>query len=241
MRFDFFRKCASFRAGFRGLLAVACVAIAGQRSSAAPILNVDFGASSSPVETGFQAFGIATGSVTGPVTKTLGGYDVTVAVGTTLTGTGTLTARDRAAPAADSGAFTYSALYRDFINPTTTSAMSIGVAGLTGNTQYKIGLYAYDNSNTKTITFTDYTTGAAGNSGQVPFTAGATFTSNDQFATFFNATTNSAGNLVFRATSNSGGALISGLVIDSVPEPASIGLMSLAALALYRRRRCSRL
>jgi len=216
----------------------------------APLLGVDFGTSTpSPVETGFQGFGASTGGSTGPLTATYTGLDtaqssgsvaLTLATGNTLAGTGTLTARDRTGNSTlvDQGSFTYAELYRDVIN-SNNSALSLGLSGLNPNTTYTVKFFIYDDLATKTITFTDFTSGAAGTSGSVSFAAGYQFsssTSNDQFATLLTVTSDIAGKLVFRSSTSSSPAQIGGMLIQVAPEPTSLGLSALGLVALGRRR-----
>jgi len=216
------------------------------------ILGVDFGVTSSPVQAGYSAFGITSGSIAGPVTNsytelnttyTTGTVSITLAAGNTLLGTSNLTARDRLAPSTDSGSFTYSNLYRDFINTSANGNMTIGLTGLNASTAYQLTLYAYDNSNGRTMTFTDFTTGSAGATGSITWTAGATFDSttlNSVYSTTLNVTSDATGALVIRdIPTGSAPALINGLQLIAVPEPSSIGLCLVAAggLVLSIRRR----
>lgn len=239
----------------KGILALAAaVLVSASVSQAQLLLGVDFGVTNSAVETGYSGFGITSGTLAGPSTKsytgisnlyTTGTVAVTLAAGNTTTATGNLTARDRGTPSTNSGTFTYSDIYRDFINPSAGGNLTIGLTGLNANTQYTLTLYAYDNSNSRTMTYTDYTTGSAGASGTITWTAGYTFgstTSNDVFSTTLTLTSDATGSLVIRGTSNSGGAIINGLQLSAVPEPSTVALCFVAAgivvLRARRRNRC---
>ncbi|HEY8966849.1 MAG TPA: hypothetical protein VIM58_10420 [Candidatus Methylacidiphilales bacterium] len=235
------------------MLALILGGFAAPASHGAPLLSVDFGATTNPTLSGFQTFSIATGNVAGPVTQSFTGIDTsltsgtlsfTLAAGTTLTGTSTLTARDRGT-IASTGTFTYGPIYEDFINPSSGTTLTMGISGLNANTQYTLTLYAYDNSNTKTLTFADYTSGTAGASGTIAFTAATSFTSttpNDIYALTLTLTSDASGNLVIRDTASSGTPVIDGLVISAVavPEPTTVTLLFLSAtvgLALGARSR----
>lgn len=235
----------------KGILALAIAILASATMSQAQLLlSVDFGVTSSPVETGYSAFGITSGTLAGPSTKsytgisnlyTTGTVAVTIASGNTVTATGNLTARDRTAPSTNSGTFTYSDIYRDFINPSSGGNLTLGLTGLNANTQYTLTLYAYDNANSRTVTYTDYTTGSAGASGSISYTAGYTFgstTPDSIFSTILTVTSDANGSLVIRATPSSGGAIINGLQLSAVPEPSTVALCFLAVgiVALRARR-----
>jgi len=246
---SWFKECRG-RSTKLAVAAISLVMLGSVRVFAAPLLSVDFGTTTSPVETGFQGFGISTGNTAGPLTTTYTGLDaaqssgsvtLTLTANNTLTATNNLNARDRTTNSTlvDQGSFTNAELYRDIIN-SSTSVLSLGLSGLNSNTTYAVKFYVYDDAaGTKTITFTDLTSGAAGASGSVSFTGGYAFTSttsNDQFATLLTVTSDVAGKLVFRAGSSSGSPSIGGVVIQAVPEPASLGLSAFGVVLLGRRR-----
>jgi hypothetical protein len=216
--------------------------------SAQTILSVDINAgagSPSATEDGFVGFNIGTGSTTGPLTATYNGLDseltsgsvtFTLAQGTSLTDTGAFLARYRSSIALDNGDFTYSDLYSDLgiVTGTDTNGESItlGFSGLLANTTYEIKLFAYNDSetNTRTMTFADYTTGQEADSGSIVYSGSydfATDSDNDKFATTISAVTDSEGNLLIRGTP--GGnyvAVLNGFQISAIPEPSSFALLA---------------
>lgn len=227
----------------------ACGAYAGNF-----ILGVDFGTNSSTVESGFQRFGVGTGETTTDVTKSYTDLDSTLTSGTVsinlsnaVNSSTTMTSRDRTGMAAisDTGTFTYGGLYYDFINLTGTGSidtMAITISGLLANTQYSLTFYAYDDNNSRTMTFTDYTSGTAGVSGSITYTRDTAFNSstlNDIYSTTLIVTADATGKIVIRDKASGGGAVISGLTIAEIPEPATLGIgaISLISLVISRKRR----
>ncbi|MDR1280969.1 MAG: hypothetical protein LBK99_09125 [Opitutaceae bacterium] len=230
-------------------------------------LSVDIGAGNNPaastIQAGFASIGIPTGATTGPIERTLAGLDTeftatgtvvfTIASGNTLAGTGQFLTRDRGTPSTDSGSFTYSDIYRDTVLRTGSNAngatATLGFSGLNANTLYEIRFFTYDNdaSSSRTMTFTDWTTGVAGNTGSITFTGGYIFTDttdNHIFSTTITATTDASGKLLIRETpGGSYSALLNGFqlthVSAAVPESAATALMATGAVCLaillYRR------
>jgi hypothetical protein len=234
-------------------------------SAQTTFLSVDIngGTGSTATQSGFTALGLTTGSGTGPVTTSFTGlsatYTETGTVGLTLTFTTTAyTARDRSTIVANTGSFTYSDLYRDFVNASVTGGnLTFGFTGLLANTTYQLRFYAYDATSTvgstKTFTFTDWTSGNAGtggSTGSVTYTPGvSTFTGaagdNYLYSTSITATTDASGNLSIRETmGGSYAALFNGFEISSmssVPEPSTyaaiFGTLALVGAVALRRHR----
>jgi hypothetical protein len=211
---------------------------------AAMLLQVDFQQTQNPhpTEAGYLAFEVTNIGVAGPVSQTLGGYGVTISNGYTVDGngvlnaTGIVNARDRANPQ-DSGAFTYSDLYRDFV--TNGSDTGIQLTGFSANTDYEVTFYSYDWNNGRTQTFRDITGGGNDLLGSIAWTAGTTPTSNGQYSLTTTIASDAQGRMTFRANGASGTTLINGLQIASIPEPSAAllgGLGIVVALHLSRRR-----
>jgi hypothetical protein len=237
--------------------------------SAQTFLSVDMNAgagSPSPTQTGFTAFNTGTSATAGPRTATftglgteftsIGSVTVTIAWGgstaTDLTGTGTFLARDRAAPA-NTGSFTTADLYRDMLQSTGTGVngqpVAIGFSGLLANTAYDLRFFAYDHSasGSRTMTFTDFSSGSAGGTGSITYTGASVFdssTSNNVFSTLISVTSDSNGKILLTETpGGSYGVALNGFVLSasSVPEPSTYAMISgalvLTGSVLSRRRR----
>jgi hypothetical protein len=208
----------------------------------------------------------STAAVSTPTSRTIGAYTVTLApfddnldensvtAGDQLN-VGQLDDRDRTTPA-DAGAFTYAQIYDDlvFAGVTTgpTGGMNLTVAGgdLLPNTQYLVSLYTFDSGSTpepqpRTANWLD------GNNANAlvtttSFSGGAHPTANDQYRFTGLATTDANGALLLlgrNTTANAAaggvsiGVILNGFEVNVVPEPASLSLLTLAALPLLRRRR----
>lgn len=231
-------------------------------SAQTTFLSVDANAGTSATQSGFTGIGLTVGSGTGPYSTSFTGlstaYTATGTVGLTLTfnsGTGLYTARERTGTAADTGSFTYNGLYRDFVNASASGGnLTFGFTGLLANTTYQLRFYAYDvtASASRTMTFTDWTSGSAGtgaSTGSITYTSGSTFTGaagdNYLYSTLITATTDSSGNLSIRETmGGSYAALFNGFEISSissVPEPSTyaaiFGTLALAGAVAFRRHR----
>lgn len=240
------------------LLAVTALSFSLASARAAVIARFDAGdTTASEVQSGFTAIGVVgdtPGAYAGPQTAVNGGVTLRLTAGTTLAiattkdgsgnfnSTGSLVSRDRTSPGADSGSFTYSDIYRDFL---TSNALGIQLSGLTPASPYAITFYSYDNVGSRTQTFSDITPGSTGLSGTVIYTAGAIFnstTSNQVFSTTINATSDSVGRLFFSGTgvgtgASSSVAILNGVEVDAIPEPSAVALAGLSLLAAGRRRR----
>jgi hypothetical protein len=232
-------------------------------SAQTTFLSVDINAGSSVTQSGFTSYSLTSGTGVGPATTSFTGLSTadtaTGTVGLTLTfPTTNYTARDRVTTAADTGSFTYNNLYRDFVNASSNGGnLTFSFSGLLANTTYQLRFYAYDGNSsagaTKTMTFTDFTTGSPGtgaSTGSVTFTVGSsTFTGaagdNYLYSTLITATSDSSGALVIRETTGgSYAALFNGFEISSissVPEPSTyaaiFGTLALAGAVVSRRHR----
>lgn len=132
--------------------------------------------------------------------------------------TGSLVARNRNIPAADSGSFTYSDIYRDFV---TGNVLGIQLTGLAPGTSHAVTFYAYDNSGSRTQTFSDVTVGGSGSTGSITYTSGSTFnasTPNTVFSTTLTGTSDSNGRLLFTCsgTGNTNVGIVNGIVVESL-------------------------
>ena len=190
------------------------------------------------VQTGFTGVGVAGagnsgGAIAGSVSASMGGITMRLSGNTTMASAttkdaagnfnseGSLTARDRGTPSADTGSFTFSDVYRDFL---TANFLGIQFSGLTPNTSYAVRFYAYDNSGSRTQTFADVTPGSTGSSGTVTYTSAFAFsggTPNDAFSTTINATSDAQGRLFFTESGagSTNVALFNAVVIDGVLAP----------------------
>lgn len=236
----------------------ACILFAGsfQILGAAIVARFDVGdTTASSVQSTFASIGAAgtnPAAYAGPQTATSGSITLRLVGGTTLANattkdgsgnfnsTGSLVSRNRNTPGADTGTFTYSDIYRDFV---TANVLGIQLSGLAASSNYAITFYVYDNSGNRTQTYTDVTVGGWGFNGAVTYTAAAPFsasTSNEVFATTVTAHSDSNGRLFFTGTGvgTTNVGLIGGLVVDAIPEPsASFILLGAAGLMGFRRRR----
>jgi hypothetical protein len=202
-------------------------------------MGIDFGPHSAPhfgnFQSGFFAFHIPTGDTSGPITNFYGSVNtrgssgtiaVTLAAGDHDSDTMLMLSRDRGAPVADGGSFSYSDLYRDLaIGKNNNQPFWIGLLGLTPECSYYVTLYSYDNNSSKSMTFTDYTTGFPGASGVVEFTAGSLFeetTDNDVFAKTLKVIADEDGRVLIRGMPSSGNSpALNGLHIEFVPDPGT--------------------
>lgn len=226
------------------------------------ILGVDFGSANNPVEqTDFDPFSVSENATAGPVTKSYTGLDeqwtadgtvaVTLAAGTTITATNNMLARNRSGVTPDSGSFTYNALYRDLIIAQNRPDMRIGISGLNANTTYDVRLFAYDQNESGTMLFTNET-GTGSETASISWTASFDFANAGTDAdTIFSAVlrlqTDSEGNLLIGGKRTDAGgaanrqAIIDGMQITAIPEPASVGaLIGACAVALAFSRRGKR-
>lgn len=209
----------------------------------------------------------ATGATTALTSSTTGwsqavGSGYTMNVATALVypnggGTGSIQDADRnfAAPAA----MTYGEMYDDVIyNASNTGGIRLGISGgeLQPNTQYAVSIYTYDHGSATVqrtadwvdmnnadahVLSTSFIGGGASTSPTVPQT-------NDSHKFTGFAMTDGTGMLSLKGINTSAitpstglpsqfGLFISGVEVNSVPEPtAAVGLISLAGLMMARRR-----
>ncbi|MDR1280968.1 MAG: hypothetical protein LBK99_09120 [Opitutaceae bacterium] len=261
------------------LLLLPAVLVVPTAFAAQPFLSVDFNAGSggpSPTQAGFVAINTGTGSNKGPLANTFNGLDeeftatgsvtLTIARGNTITdgAEGDFTARDRGEISlsgeanADTDTFTYGDLYRDALQPAGSGSGGNGkilleFSGLRASSAYEIRFFSYDANatNSRTMIFTDWTTGAAGDTSSITFTGGYAFTrttDNYLFSTTITATTDASGKLLIHAAPDSSGSYglpLNGLQLTAVPVPvpesaATTALMAAGAALglatlLYRR------
>ncbi len=191
------------------------------------ILPIDFncgGGAPSPTNVGYLPFvPVSSANQAGPITATYSGLDtsstsgtvtLTLACGTSLSGSGNFTSRDR--PMMAGPTFPSYYLYRDFVTSVASGPVTIGVSGLKPNLSYLIDYTAYNDPTSGTMTITDYTTGTAAASAAVSWTAGTAFgsaTNPDLYTKRIPVVSDSQGKLVLRITPAAGGAMISGLEI----------------------------
>ena len=191
-----------------------------------PNFGVDFVGSGSNAQSGFLPFDI---SGTGEQTKTMTGVSTGIAsngsleitlVGGPNSTTNTLSCltRTRSAPT-NGGYLTYATLYDSWIgyNPSGSDSMWTTLSGLVPNKAYTIDWWGYDNSAGGTLTFTDFTTGSAGSSGSVTWTANYAFANdpdaNYRFMTPLSVVSDSNGNLVIQNTSSANGYISNGFLV----------------------------
>jgi hypothetical protein len=243
---NFVQACRGFRRrGAAALVAFGLAALAAP-AGAAMLLQVDFQQTQNPhpTETGYQAFEVTNAGVAGPQTRAFGSYGVTVTNGYTVDGsgylnaTGLVNARYRAGNPPDSGAFTYSDLYTDFV--TNGADTGLQLTGFDVNTAYTVTFYAFDYSNTRTQTFRDITGGTNVLLGSIAWTASTTPTSNGQYSLTATVTTDSLGRMTIRANGASGTTVINGLQVASIPEPSTVMLTGLGLVVVLRTCRRSR-
>ncbi len=224
------------------------------------ILSVDISSGSSPTQSGFQAFTVATTDQTNaaPLTATFTGLDTSltsgtviasIASGATSTAVGEFLSRDRTTTTGNNGAFTDQSLYEDFViaKQTSTAKLTLALSGLKASTMYSVTFYLYDAVTTGAATITNIT-GTGSQSGSVSWTAGTVFdgtqaNENSLYSTTLTVQSDTSGNLVFLDSTTSGEgfqAILNGFQISAaaVPEPPTAWLMGVGfgVVALGLRR-----
>lgn len=223
-----------------GLLSGLTLAAAPERAQKLD-LRIDFGIYNASIQHSYAPFGVTSGTATGPVQFSYSGLDPHTTSGTlTLTLAGgnqpndpasSLNARDRSAPAAPIGTFTLNNLYRDtVINRTTNQPLWLDITGFLPNQTYALQLFSYDDANSRTMTFTEFTPDdEPGISQSVSFTAHYPFdetTPDDIFSTTLVLHADASGRILIRITPSAGGAaLINGLRVSHVPPQATLLLL----------------
>jgi PEP-CTERM motif-containing protein len=206
---------------------------ASVRSYSAPLLAVDFGLTTTPVQAGFT--GMTGGVVMGSKTDVIGPYTVTVQ------GEGFYTAGFNANNVDPSVA----ALYEDYYyhNSTTNGVgITLSIAAVTPNTPYNLTIWTYDEDNIFTDTPTAW--GPAGGS-NTSGTSGSILNRATPYPTnlSFNRTTiqvqstTSTLDIFGTTTGGSGGTRLNGFQLDAVPEPGTTVLLLLGALLVAGRRK----
>lgn len=237
------------------LILCACAVMGSLHSAAkaAPILLVDFddrsGAGNSvisPTQSGFSSFVQSTNNATTPLTysfgTSIGTLDVTVGGYQTTSGT-TGGFLDRAAPT-NSGSFTYSNLYRDFLFTNTGGGtLTLAIKGVQPNTDYELTFWSSDVFADPTNVFADVITNriaatgtTSGAAGTITFDTTQNATSNLQhsFTGLFRSTTDT---LSFNLTDVTVTGLtadvvrLNGFQLSAVPEPSAVAIWILAGVA----------
>jgi hypothetical protein len=190
-------------------------------ANAAPILSIDFGPSSSPVEPGFVA------QTSGSVTHSTVAGDVSVA------SDGSFFNRS-----ATQG-YTSAALYGDFNfkNSFGTLTLTIDGPGIAASTDYEIKFYSLDSHHGSTGGTVTYT-GVSGTVGGTVIAYNTGFANDNASTSVF--TSNGAGAIVIEVTGTNEGPRISGFELSEttpIPEPASVAMGALGVTLLISRRR----
>jgi hypothetical protein len=212
--------------------------VCASHTGSAVILLVDFNDDSPPAltQSGFSAFAPTGSPGTRPYSTTIGNLDVTIS-GHDVVSTGGFF--DRGSPA-NSGAFTFSDLYRDFAFHNNGGTITVGIAGIQPNTPYQLNVWSSDRFDggafANTITNTVATGGATtGTGGTITFnrTVDATSDLHHSFTGTFQSTTST---LTFSIRATEGSLTrLNGFAL--VPEPSSAALIGMGGCVLLLRRR----
>jgi hypothetical protein len=198
----------------------------------APLLAVDFGLATTPVQAGFS--GMTGDVVMGSKTDSFGPYTVTVQ------GEGFYSAGFNAGNVDASVA----ALYEDYYyhNSTTNGVgITLSIAGVTPNTPYDVTIWTYDEDNIFTDTPTSWGPASASNtsgtSGSVlnratPYPTDLTFNR----TTIRVQSTTSALDIFGTTTGGSGGTRLNAFQLDAVPEPGPAILLMIGMIIVAARR-----
>lgn len=221
------------------LCGVAAILVLPTFAQAALILDFNGGnpSGTGPSQSGWDGF-----TLPGP-----GSYSgVTVAA--SVVGTAQLQGRDRGVNnPPNSGSFTLSNMYRDFLiadNSTANGGVSLLIGGLTPNAQYDGRIWSYDYGQRDNATPSLFRADWFANGNQIANDwsfAGWGLPANDTVASFtFSAVANGSGQITIQGLRDAGSTgnsvSINGLQLTLVPEPSSALLLVFGAVALVGRR-----
>lgn len=194
-------------------------------SAHATVVMIDFGTSTSAVQSGFTAQ--TTGTAT---TYSTDAGDITVA------STGSFFNRSAG------GTYTDAPLMGDFtfLNSFGTMTLTLAGDGIASNTAYEIRFYSYDSQHGSTGGTVTYT-GVSGTTGATAITYSNAGQNDPGFAdtnsSLSSWISNNSGQIVIDVTGSNEGPRVNGLEITVIPEPSAALLGALGLLALLRRRR----
>ena len=200
------------------------------RSYAAPLLAVDFGLATTPVQPGFN--GMAGAPVEPLSTAPFAPYTVT------LQGEGYYTAGFNAGNVDPSVAALYENYY--YHNSTTNGVgITLSIAGITPNTDYDVTLWTYDEDNIFSLTPTTWgpTASTTGTSGSItnfatPYPTDLSF---NQITIRVQSTTSTL-DIFGTTTGGQGGTRLNGFELNAVPEPCTAMLSGIGVVIAMGRR-----
>jgi hypothetical protein len=216
----------------RAIVLVSMVAFAVSTPSyAAPLLAVDFGRATTPVQPGFS--GMVGDVVMASKTDSFGTYTVTTQ------GEGFYSAGFNAGNVDASVA----ALYEDYYyhnSPTNGVGITLSIAGITPNTDYDVTLWTYDEDNLFSPTPTTW-----GPTGSTTGTSGSITNSATPYPTdlSFNQTTirvqstTSTLDIFGTTTGGQGGTRLNGFELNAIPEPGAAMLLAVGAMIAAGHRK----
>jgi len=237
------------RCSRRWLLCLVALLVFG--SAAWANVNVEFGLNSSPQQSSF--YHVTTGATDGvqTISGTFANVDASVCPAGSLTvkmtggasptsNTASSIVRDRGGPA-NSGAFTNGALYESFAGERVGTGIYLWltISGLVPNGHYSLTLYSYDNSYSGSVSYTDFSSGAAAATGSINYVKAYNFPAdpegNDHFTTTLIVTANSTGIVTIQGTGLNNGnniAVLNGFELAPLVPVATVGA-SFADCNLY--------
>lgn len=205
-----------------------------EASAAAPRLDLafDFGSTLDANQAGFRPFCIPQGNRNGPFTTTCrqvptasGAVTLSVAAGDAADATAQMNSRDRATNGFPTDLPNIPGdTLRDFVNPAANNPIWISLAGLDPGAKYEVTVWAYDHSNSKTITIADFTSGSAGKSAQIAIVKATDFSAaaEDVQTAVLVLQANASGALVLKETSSSGTPVLNGFRVRATPGSATV-------------------